>query len=319
MTHPDDVDIAAIDRADTVSRQCHSSAFPMIEVGFRRYTAAGSKRRGRVMAGRWLGGIMSATLTLAAGAGLLAMAGGARGVVGADLRAEVHVTDYPLPTGFGIDPELVAEFLSASLQKRAGEDIALRLSLRTEELKRLQEIALPRLMNVVVVRAMIREVKPLNDLLAVGAFRRVAQIVVTNAGAAATDVALTLPGAVLAEVGGATVPVLTTDTGLTAVGLGDMAAGEKRALTVWLGADAVGIDLGYSTRIGAEGRRGKILLTGQSDWAGADLEAMAWARWTVNTVLLGAFVFGVVGLLLPFFGRRNRRSRPADSRVVSRA
>ena len=126
------------------------------------------------MAGRWWGIAVSATLTLAAGAGLLAMTGGARGVLGADLRAEVHVTDYPLPTGFGIEPELVAEFLSASLQKRAGEDIALRFSLGTEGLKRLQEIALPRLMNVVVVRAMIRDVKPLSDLLAVGAFRRAA-------------------------------------------------------------------------------------------------------------------------------------------------
>ena len=114
-------------------------------------------------------------------------------------------------------------------------------------------------------------------------------------------------------------PVLVTDTGLTAVELGDMAAGEVRALTVWLGADAVGLDLGDSTRIGATGRRGQVLLTGQGDWAGADLEALAWARWTVNAVLLGAFVFGVAGLLLPFFGRRNRRSRPADSPAVSRA
>ncbi len=247
------------------------------------------------------------------------MAGGARGVPGADLRAEVQVTDYPLPAGFGIEPELVAEFLSASLRKRAGEDIALRFSLGTEGLKRLQEIALPRLMNVVVVRSMIRDVKPLNDLLAVGDFRRAAQIVVTNAGAAATDVALTLPGAVLAEAGGATVPVLTTDTGLTAIALGDMAAGEVRALTVWLGADAVGLDLGDSTRIGATGRRGQVLLTGQGGWAGTGLEALPWARWTVNAVLLGVFVFGVAGLLLPFFARRNRRSRPGGSPAVSRA
>ena len=174
-------------------------------------------------------------------------------------------------------------------------------------------------MNVVVVRAMIREVKPLHDLLAVGAFRRAAQIVVTNAGAAAADVALTLPGAVLAEVDGATVPVLITDTGLTAVALGDMAAGEVRALTVWLGADAVGIDLGDSTRIGATGRRGQVLLTGQGGWAGADLESLAWARWIVNAVLLGALVFGVAGLLLPYFDRRRQRSSRAAGSAVSRA
>mgnify|MGYP006186236619 CR=1 FL=1 len=45
-----------------------------------------------------------------------------------DLSAEVHLADFPLPQGFGLEPQVVADFLAAELTERGTDDIALRLA-----------------------------------------------------------------------------------------------------------------------------------------------------------------------------------------------
>ena len=90
-----------------------------------------------------------------------------------------------------------------------------------------------------VVREMIRDIPPLAKILSVAEFKFTGRIKVTNRGAARNDVALTLPGALLAEADSGTVEITTTSSGLTALTLGDMAADEERVLRVWLGQAAV--------------------------------------------------------------------------------
>ena len=255
------------------------------------------------MAGRFWGFAVSLLLVLAAAAGLAALSGGAGGMFAPALRADLRLAAYPLPTGFGIDVEEVAGFLADELQKRAAGDVALRLTMGAEGLKKLQDLVLPRLMSVVVVRAMLQQVRPLQNVLALGAIRQVVTGEVVNTGSTALDdVALTIPGLMLAEADGAALEIVTTDTGLTALNLGTLEPGQHRRLTLWLDAG----DVSAGLRLGATGgQRGRVHLRGGDGWPGADLEVLAWARWLILALLAGVLVFGLAGMLLTL-----RRARP---------
>ncbi|MDR0809961.1 MAG: hypothetical protein LBE86_12690, partial [Gemmobacter sp.] len=215
--------------------------------------------------------LLSVCLVLAAGVGLLVLSGGARGPLAPPLEARLLVQDFPVPAGFGIDPDRVAGFMAAQLTRRLNEDAALRLTLKSDVIKKVKDFVLPRLMNVVVVQAMMREIPELSAILDLGAFRRtVAGRISTTA--TAQDVALTVPGALLAEVDGKKVKLTTTTTGMTALELGNMAPGQLHQVTIWLGEAAPGNDLGRSIRLGAgTGARGRVLLWGTQDWFGSDL------------------------------------------------
>jgi hypothetical protein len=255
--------------------------------------------------------LLSACLVLAAGLGLFVLSGGARRLLAPPLQAELVVQDFPVPEGFGVDPDHVAGFMATQLIRRLDQDAAIRLTLKPDVIKKVKDIVLPRLMNVVVVQAMMRDIPELSAVLDLGAFRRtVAGQISTTA--VAQDVALTVPGAFLAEVDGRKVKVTTTSTGMTALELGDMAPGQVHQVTIWLGEAAVGSDLGRTIRLGDEtGARGRVLLWGTQGWFGADLEALRWSRWLVGALLGGTLLFGLAGLILPLLTGRQARA-PRD-------
>lgn len=243
--------------------------------------------------------LISASLIVTSGLGLLVLSGGARDLMAPSLEARLVVQDYPIPDGFGVDPELVAGFMAERLVQRLDDDIALRLTLKPDARKSVREIVIPRLMNVVVVEAMMKEIPELSAMLELGAIRH------TVAGQVSSsqlmqDVALTLPGALFAEVDGEKLKLTTTSTGLTALTLGDFSAGQVRQVRVWLGEDSQGYDLARSMRVGAKsGARGRVLLWGTQGWFGSDLEALRWSRWLVAALLAGVLLYGLSSLMLP--------------------
>lgn len=249
--------------------------------------------------------VIAAALGLATSlAGLLTMTGHMRGLVTPALSAEVQLSDYPLPSGFGVQPQEVADFLAAELAERVMNDIALRVALGEEGQQRLIEIGLPRLVSTTVVQDMIQDIPPLARVLSMAEFRMAAQVVVRNSGPNRPDVALTLPGALLAEAETGSVEITAASTGLTVVVLGDMAAGETRMLRVWLGSAALdlGPEFGKSVLLGdGNDDSGRVWIYDREGWYGADLQAMAWARWLVAAVLLivlvaSGFVMGIAAL-----------------------
>ncbi len=252
--------------------------------------------------------LLSVALVLAAGLGLVVLSGGARGLAAPPLEARLVVQDFPVPEGFGIDPDHVAGFMASELAARMDRDLAMRFTLDRDVIKKVQEIVLPRLMNAVVVQAMMRDIPELSAILDIGKFRRTltGQISTTQA---LQDVALTVPGALLAEVDGQKVKISTTSTGMTALSLGDMAPGDVHQVTIWMGEPALQHDLGVTVRVGAMRTRGRVLLWGDQGWFGADLEALRWSRWLVGAILGGTLLFGLASLLLPVLTGRQAQSR----------
>lgn len=251
-------------------------------------------------------------LIVSSALGLLVMAGGARDLLSPPLQAELTVQDFPVPPDMGVDPERVAAFMATELQARLDDDLAIRLTLKPDVIKKVKEIVLPRLVNVVAVSAMLREIPELSALLELSSFHRSVTGTVTSANAA-EDVALTVPGAVLAAVDGQKVKVTTTSTGIAALELGPMTAGQTHQVTVWLDASATGsaVDLGHSILLGAaKGERGRVLLWGDRGWFGADVEALRWGRWVIGADLAAVLVFGLACLILPLMSRRRSRARP---------
>ena len=121
--------------------------------------------------------------------------------------------------------------------------------------------------------------------------------------------ALTVPGALLAEVDGEKVKVITTSTGMQALNLGDMAAGQSHQITVWMDATSLGVDMGKSVKLGAaDGQRGGVLMWGDQGWFGADVEPLRWSRGLIGAVLAGVLLFGLLSLLLPILTHRQKRS-----------
>lgn len=247
--------------------------------------------------------LFSLGLTLAAGLGLGVLSGHGRVLLAPPLQAELVVQDFLVPPGFGLDPTRVAGFMADELKQRLEDDVAIRMTLKTDVMKKVKDIVLPRLMNVVAVQAMMHEIPELSAILDIGNFRRTLRGTV-HSTSDMQDVALTVPGALLAEVDGSKVRITTTSTGLRALELGAMSAGQVHEVTLWLDDSAVGADLGRSVRLGAaEGMRGRVLLSGDHGWFGADMEALRWSRWLIGGLLAGVMMFGLASLLLPFLRR----------------
>ena len=243
-----------------------------------------------------------------AGIGLLAVSGSAKRIAPPTLEAHLVVQEFLVPTDFGIEPEQVADFLADKLSQRIDDDLGIRLTLKADVVKQVKEFALPRLMNVVVVRAMMRDIPELSTILTLGNYRQTVKGHVF-ASKNLTGVALTLPNALLAEVNGEKVQITETSTGMTALELGDIASGQMYQVTVWLGEDSLKYDLGRTIRIGDKnGARGRVLLWGSQGWFGADLEALRWSRWLVGTILAGTLIVGIAGLILTIKSIRRTRA-----------
>jgi hypothetical protein len=112
----------------------------------------------------------------------------------------------------------------------------------------------------------------------------------------------------LAEVDGEKVKVITTSTGMQALNLGDMAAGQSHQIIVWMDATSLGVDMGKSIKLGAaDGQRGQVLMWGDQGWFGADVEPLRWSRGLIGAVLAGVLLFGLLSLLLPILTHRQKR------------
>lgn len=248
-------------------------------------------------------------LILSSALGLLVMAGGARDLLAPPLHAELALQEFPMPPDMGVDPERVATYMAKELQDRLDDDVAIRLTLKPEVVQKVKDIVLPRLLNVVAVQTMMHDIPELSALLDLGSFHRTVSGSITSANAA-NDVALTVPGALLAAVDGQKVKVTTTSTGMAALELGPMTAGQSHQVTLWLDANATGVDLGDSILLGAaDGQRGRVLLWGDRGWFGADVEALRWARWLIGADLGAVLAFGIASLILPILTRRQDRAR----------
>ena len=252
--------------------------------------------------------LIALCLILSAGLGLVVLAGGARGLLAPALQAELVVQDFPIPQGFGLDPERVAGFMADELGNRLKDDLAIRITLKADVLKKVRDIVLPRLMNVVAVNSMMHDIPELSAILDIAAFKRTVQGTIRSAKDA-HDVALTAPGALFAEVDGKKIKVITTSTGLQALTLGDMKAGESHRIIVWMDATSVGVDMGRNVKLGAaDGQRGRVLLSGDQGWFGADVESLRWSRGLIGALLAGVLLFGLLSLMLPILTRRQRGS-----------
>ena len=253
--------------------------------------------------------LLSMCLVLSAGLGLLVLSGQAQGLFASALQAELMVQDFPVPQGFGVDPERVAGFMADQLKQRMDQDVAMRLTLKPDVIRKMKDIVLPRLLNVTVVQAMMHDIPELSAILDIGAFRRSITGRVRS-GQAAEDVALTVPGALLAEVDGQKVKVLTTSTAMQVLEIGSMTAGQTRQIAVWMDETSLKVDLGRTVLLGAtNGQRGRVLLWGDHGWFGADMEPLRWARWLVGAILAGAVLLGFAGLFLPLVGAVQGRGR----------
>jgi hypothetical protein len=258
-------------------------------------------------------------LIVSSGLGLLIMSGNARGLMAPSLQAELVVQDFPLPPDMGVDPALVADFMARELQQRLEDDVAIRLTVPEGALDKVRDIVLPRLMNVVAVQSMMNGIPELSELLDMGSFRRTVSGEIFSHDAAA-DVALTVPGALLASVDGTMAEITTTSTGMTALKLGEMTAGQNHHVVLWLDESTIAIDLGRSILLGAsEGERGRVLLSGDRGWFGADVEALRWGRWLIGSVLAVVLVFGIASLMLPALSSRTAQQRRPDARATEQA
>jgi len=263
--------------------------------------------------------IVAALLILSAGLGLLIMSGNARDLMAPGLQAELDVQDFPLPPDMGVDPTRVADFMAQELQQRLESDVAIRLMLNENLVDKVKNIVLPRLMSVVAVQAMMHEIPELSELLDLGTFRRTVSGTVSSRDEAA-DVALTVPGALLATVDGDRVTIARTSTGMRALELGDMAPGQSHYIVLWLDESATDADLGRSILLGAAaGERGRVLLWGERGWFGADVEALRWGGWVIGGVLAAVFVFGLASLILPFLNRRHARHTGPNMQATFRS
>ena len=248
--------------------------------------------------------LFSLVLIVGAGLGLLVMGGQARNLAAPDLHATLAVQDFRLPQGFGMDPARVAKYMADQLKQRLTDDVAIRLTLKSDVMKKVKDVVLPRIMNEASVQNMMHDIPELSAILDITAFRRTLSGTITSA-AAAQDVALTAPGALLAEVDGTKVKVTQTSTGLQALELGAMTAGQQHQITLWLD-DTVALGMmGKMVKLGAaDGQRGRVLIWGDHGWFGADVEALRWSRGLIGGVLAGVLLFGLASLLVPLLRRR---------------
>jgi hypothetical protein len=249
--------------------------------------------------------LLSISLIAAGGSGLLVLAGYARGILAPPLQAELVVQDFPVPHGEGINANRVADLMADQLKQRLDDDPAIRLTLKSDVIRKIKDIVLPRLMNAGPVEAMMHDIPELSAILDISRYRRTLMGAVRSA-TNAQDVALTVPGALLAEVDGAKVKITKTSTGLPALELGEMAAGQSHKVILWLDESSLRSDMGRMVELGAsEGQRGRVLLWGDHDWFGADVEALRWSRALIGASLAGVLLFGLAILLLPLLPRKN--------------
>ncbi len=244
--------------------------------------------------------------------GLAALAGKARGLLAPSLTADVRFASFPLPTGLGLDAETISAQLSSVIQRKAEEDVGLRLALGGGAQQRLKDVLLPRLFAPQSVRGILREVPALSTVLAVSEVRRSAVVRIHNRGTTIGGLALTAPGIVLAEAEGVTLDIVSSEAGLTAVDLGPIPGGQQKTVTLWLDsrAEVPPAEFARLVQLGVEGKKsGLVRISGREGWSGSDLEVLPWARWIIMTVLTMGLLAGLVGIVATVAGAARRPGR----------
>lgn len=236
-----------------------------------------------------------------------------------NLVARVEVQNFALPARFSLDPVEIADELSAELQTRAIRDTALRLLLGNNGQQQVADVVVPRLLNPGVIRRMFEDMESLGTVIGVTEFQGLITGTIRNDGETAlNDVALTLPGALKAELSdGTNLDIAAPTDDLNAVGFGTLEAGASHQFLVWLDRPALEVaNRPEFVRTGASGGYdGVVELRGGSDWFGAELEVAPWARWLIAGLLALVAVISFVALAMSVLaGRRGSgHEQAADS------
>lgn len=244
--------------------------------------------------------------------GAAVFGGALRALSPSPLVAEVRLQSMTLPSGFSMDNAALAANLVAVLQDRVRKDVGLTVLLGEAATKQLREAALPRLVNTELMTRMIENMPAFAAMTSASRFRSLAEISVRNRGdVPLEDVAITIPGLILAEPAG-DAPVVTTVTAsaLPAARLGALAPGGSVALRAWLDAPLADVLAREAEiKVGARGRDGTVLVYGHRGWSGEDFETVAWGRWLVWALLVAAGLGSAGALGFAAYGQFTSRWR----------
>lgn len=119
---------------------------------------------------------------LASAASVAAFWGGARLLTPTALTADLRLDPLVLPAGLALDPKIVADQLRQQLTAEADRDVAVRLTIGADNVKKLNEMIFPRLIGPNTIKRLIDRVAPLKAVLSLGQFRTTARVSVANAG-----------------------------------------------------------------------------------------------------------------------------------------
>lgn len=241
-----------------------------------------------------------------------------RQVFPAPLSAEVRLDPVVLPAGIDVDATAVAEYLTTQLTRQAERDVAIRMTLGKENVAKMIETVFPRVVNPSLITRMFDRIPPLKAVLSLGGFRAAARVGVVNAGTEPlADVAMTLPGVVLAErPDGTALEIHASAAGPSAIRIGMLEPGARLEFVAWTTAAADSPGIVENVRLGAaDGVAGDVALHAGEGWLGENLAAQPWSRWLVGTVLVSATLaaLGMLGAIL--VGARGDSRKAAASRA----
>jgi len=211
---------------------------------------------------------------LASAASVAAFWGGARLLTPTALTADVRLDPLVLPAGLALDPKIVADQLRQQLTAEADRDVAVRLTIGADNVKKLNEMIFLRLIGPNTIKRLIDRVAPLKAVLSLGQFRTTARVSVANAGSVPLeDVAMTLPGVLLAETpDGTALEVHVPQQGPAAVRIGRLEPGAQFSFAAWTTDAADQPGTAGAIRLGAAGgTEGIVSLYGAEGWLGEEL------------------------------------------------
>lgn len=249
---------------------------------------------------------------LACAGGVAAFWGLTRLVAPARLSAEVRLDPLVLPSGIFVDPQIVADDLTRHLTEQAERDVAIRMTLGKDNVAKMLEVVFPRLVTSTAIGGMFQRIPSLKGILSLGQFRAAARISVANLGPTRLeDVAMTLPGALVAETAdGRALEIHVSKAGPRAVRIGTLEPGARLDFAAWTTSPPDAPGMAEAIRLGAAGgAAGAVTLYAGEGWLGEPLAAQPWARWLVGTVLVSSALTALGVLALIVRGAR----RPAAS------
>ena len=245
-------------------------------------------------------------LALLSGASLAVMTGH-RFWPGPLLQVNLDSQIFNLPASFELDPAEISEELSGILATRAQEDYAIRTLLGTEGQTQMADVVVPRLLNAGVIRRLIEDIDGLRTVISVAEYNALVTGQLENrSDLPMEDVALILPGAVLAEsVDGQRFTISEPDLDLQSIEFGPLEPGQTIRFNVWFNTvpDPTSLEFFRQVRVGAsKGIDGSVSFHGHQDWFGQLLEVVPWARWIVGTILSLSLLGSTAALGYHFLG-----------------